>query len=154
VHYVTHFGVRVSELVDLEMMDITLMDRKGKLRVRAGKGEKQRVLPLNNTVRKSLQAWFDMRPETDQQKVFISQRGAIKTRAVQTLLVDLGKNARISKMTPHMARHTFGRPFGRLVNASRDATRWQKRVFSPWQGNAPRSVVLVSFQGTRASCAG
>ena len=31
-------GLRVSELINLEMMDITLMDRKGELRVRAGKG--------------------------------------------------------------------------------------------------------------------
>jgi len=107
-------GLRVSELIDLEMADITLMDRKGELRVRAGKGEKQRVLPLNNTVRKSLLAWFDVRPDTDQQKVFISQRGAIKARAIQTILEDLGKSTRISKITPHMARHTFAK---NLVNS-------------------------------------
>ena len=106
-------GLRVSELINLEMSDITLMDRKGELRVQSGKGEKQRVLPLNNTVRKSLNAWFDVRPETDLQKVFISQRGAIKARAVQSLLEDLGRSAHISKMTPHMARHTFAK---NLVN--------------------------------------
>jgi site-specific recombinase XerD len=108
-------GLRVSELINLEMMDITLMDRKGELRVRAGKGEKQRVLPLNNTARKSLIAWFDVRPKTDQQKVFILQRGTIKARTVQSVLEDLGKSARISKMTPHMARHTFAK---NLVNSA------------------------------------
>jgi site-specific recombinase XerD len=92
---------------------MTRTDRKGELRIRAGKGEKQNVLPLNKTVRKSLKAWFDMRPETDLQKVFISQRGAIKARAVQSILEDLGKSARISKMTPHIARHTFAK---NLVN--------------------------------------
>jgi integrase/recombinase XerC len=107
-------GLRVSELINLEMMDIILTDRKGELRVRAGKGEKQRVLPLNNSVRKSLKAWFDVRPETDLQNVFITQRGAIKARAVQSLLEDLGKSARISKMTPHMARHSFAK---NLVNS-------------------------------------
>jgi integrase/recombinase XerC len=107
-------GLRVSELINQEMMDISLMDRKGELCVRAGKGEKQRVLPLNNSARKSLKAWFDVRPETDLQKVFISQRGAIKARAVQSILEDLGKSARISKMTPHMARHTFAK---NLVNS-------------------------------------
>jgi integrase/recombinase XerC len=75
---------------------------------------KQRVLPLNNSARKSLKAWFDVRPETDLQNVFISQRGAIKARAVQSILEDLGKSARISKMTPHMARHTFAK---NLVNS-------------------------------------
>lgn len=107
-------GLRVSELTNLEMMDITLMDRKGELRVRAGKGEKQRVLPLNNTVRKSLKDWFDVRPKTDLQKVFISQRGAIKARAVQSFLENLGKSANILKVTPHMARHTFAK---NLVNS-------------------------------------
>src|SRR5574338_1223897 len=107
-------GLRVNELINLEMVDITLMDRKGELRVRTGKGEKQRVLPLNNTVRKSLKTWFEVRPETDLQKVFISQRGGMKVRAVQSLLEGLGKYANISKMTPHMARHTFAK---NLVNS-------------------------------------
>lgn len=107
-------GLRVSELTNLEMMDIVLMDRKGELRVHAGKGEKQRVLPINNSARKSLKAWFDVRPETVLQKVFLSQRGVMKARAVQCILEDLGKSARISKMTPHMARHTFAK---NLVNA-------------------------------------
>ena len=107
-------GLRVSELINLEMTDISMTDRKGELLVRAGKGEKQRVIPLNNTARKSLNAWFDVRPETVLIKVFTTQRGAATARAVQSLLEDLGKSARIQKMTPHMARHTFAK---NLVNS-------------------------------------
>jgi len=54
----------------------------------------------------------------------------------------------------HNLRHSCGRPFGRLVNASEDATRGQKRVFSPWRFSTPSGAGLVSFQGTRASCTG
>ena len=107
-------GLRVSELIDLELSDITITDRKGELLVRAGKGTRQRVIPLNNTVRKALKAWFDIRPETAPQKVFTTQRGAITSRAVQALLADIGKRARIQKMTPHMARHSFAK---NLVNS-------------------------------------
>jgi integrase/recombinase XerC len=107
-------GLRVSELTNLEMMDISMTDRKGELRVRAGKGEKQRVIPLNNTVRKALKAWFEVRPETASQKVFTTQRGAASARAIQSLLAELGKSADIQKMTPHMARHTFAK---NLVNS-------------------------------------
>ena len=107
-------GLRVGELVDLELSDITMTDRKGELLVRAGKGTRQRVIPLNNTARKTLKAWFDVRPEIALQKVFTTQRGAITSRAVQTLLADIGERSRIQKMTPHMARHSFAK---NLVNS-------------------------------------
>jgi site-specific recombinase XerD len=107
-------GLRVSELIDLELSDITMTDRKGELLVRAGKGTKQRVIPLNNTVRKALKAWFDVRPETALPKLFTTQRGAITSRAIQTILKDIGDRARIQKITPHMARHTFAK---NLVNS-------------------------------------
>ena len=107
-------GLRVSELTNLEMTDISMTDRKGELLVRAGKGEKQRVIPLNNTARKSLKAWFDLRPNAESEKVFTTQRGAATARAIQSLLEELGKSTHITKMTPHMARHTFAK---NLVNS-------------------------------------
>lgn len=107
-------GLRISELIDLELSDIMMTDRKGELLVRAGKGTRQRVIPLNNTARKALKAWFDVRLESTLQKAFTTQRGAITSRAVQTLLADIGKRARIQRMTPHMARHTFAK---NLVNS-------------------------------------
>jgi integrase/recombinase XerC len=107
-------GLRVSELIDLELSDITMTDRKGELVVRAGKGTKQRVIPLNNTARKALKAWFDIRPEGALQKVFTTQRGAMTSRTVQTLLAEIGVRAKIQKMTPHMARHSFAK---NLVNS-------------------------------------
>jgi len=100
--------------IDLALSDITITDRKGELLVRAGKGTRQRVIPLNNTARKAIKAWFDIRSETTLQKVFTTQRGTITSRAVQALLADIGKCARVQKITPHMARHSFAK---NLVNS-------------------------------------
>lgn len=107
-------GLRVSELVGLELSDVTVMDRKGEIRVRAGKGMKERVVPLNDTARKAIRAWLAVRPENCSQYLFISQRGPASTRAVQSILAEIGKDARIDHLTPHMARHTFAK---NLVNS-------------------------------------
>jgi site-specific recombinase XerD len=107
-------GLRVSELVGLELTDVTVLDRKGEIRVRAGKGMKERVVPLNDTARKAIRAWLAVRPENSSKNLFISQRGPASTRAVQSILEGIGKDARIDHLTPHMARHTFAK---NLVNS-------------------------------------
>jgi integrase/recombinase XerC len=107
-------GLRVSELVELELSDVTVLERKGEVRVRAGKGMKERVIPLNDTARKAIRAWLALRPNQSSNKIFISQRGPASTRAVQSVFEDIAKDARIDHLTPHMARHTFAK---NLVNS-------------------------------------
>ena len=48
----------------------------------------------------------------------------------------------------HHLHANCGRPFGRLINASPDATCYQEQVFSPWRFREPSNSGLVSFQGT------
>ena len=58
---------------------------------------------------------------------------------------------RVDNWVDDIARDLFdvpGRPFGRLVNASLDVTRYQERVSSPWRLRVPSHSGLVSFQGT------
>jgi integrase/recombinase XerC len=107
-------GLRVSELVGLELSDVTVSDRKGKIRVRDGKGTKERLVPLNDSARKAIRAWLSVRPDNESKNLFISQRGPASTRAIQSILEDIGRNARIEHLTPHMARHTFAK---NLVNS-------------------------------------
>lgn len=107
-------GLRVGELVNLEISDISMSDRKGDIRVRAGKGTKERVIPLNDTARKALMTWLAGRPQSVSNKVFLTQRGPATVRAIQSLLEDIGKDARVDSLTPHVARHSFAK---NLINS-------------------------------------
>ena len=66
-------------------------------------------------------------------------------KALRRVVKESGLNKRA---TVHTLRHSYGRPFGRLINASLDAIRCQRRISSPWRFNVPSHVGLVSFQGT------
>ncbi len=107
-------GLRVSELVDLEIEDIIMSERKGELRVRAGKGTKERIIPLNDSCRKAIKSWCSVRPTDKSNRVFTTQRGSATTRAIQTVLESIGDASRVENMTPHVARHTFAK---NLINA-------------------------------------
>lgn len=107
-------GLRVSELVALEIEDITFSERKGELLVRAGKGTKERTIPLNDSCRKAIKAWYSVRPMDKENRVFTTQRGPATTKAIQTILENIGEAAHVENMTPHVARHTFAK---NLINA-------------------------------------
>ena len=107
-------GLRVSELVALEIEDITFSERKGELRVRTGKGTKERNIPLNDSCRKAIKTWYSVRSIDNTNNVFTTQRGCATTRAIQTALESIGDAAHVENMTPHVARHTFAK---NLINA-------------------------------------
>ena len=46
-----HTGLRVGELCNLRLGDLAISERKGSVVVRSGKGDKDRVVPLNTDVR-------------------------------------------------------------------------------------------------------
>ena len=99
-------GLRVAELCELVMEDVTLAERSGWLRVRSGKGDKYRELPLNLSARGALSGWIARRP-AGPGHVFISkQHTALRPRAVQRMLAIIGRRAGV-KLTPHTLRHTF-----------------------------------------------
>ena len=104
-------GIRVSELVDLEMADLDLTE--GVLRVK-GKGRKDRLTPIGSQAIKALQRYFEMRqvggsgqPMTG--RVFLNKHGeSLSTRSVRRkldkYLVSAGLDPGIS---PHTLRHSF-----------------------------------------------
>lgn len=49
-----HTGLRISEAVSLKVEDVIIRERSGFVRVRHGKGDKYREVPLNVTVRRVL----------------------------------------------------------------------------------------------------
>jgi integrase/recombinase XerC len=106
-------GIRVSELVELEMSDLDLQE--GILRVR-GKGRKDRLTPIGSQAIHALQRYFELRSaggataggDADQ-RVFLNKHGeALSTRSVRRkldkYLVEAGLDPGIS---PHTLRHSF-----------------------------------------------
>src|SRR5687767_8342305 len=105
-------GIRVSELVELEISDLDLQE--GVLRVR-GKGRKDRFTPIGSQAIKALQRYFELRnadPKLASQttgRVFLNKHGqSLSTRSVRRkldkYLVQAGLDPGIS---PHTLRHSF-----------------------------------------------
>lgn len=145
-------GLRVSEIVDLQLTDLDLGAPTPLVRLRVrGKGDKERVVWLTADVMQQVECWLNERPQADRPYLFFNQHGRpLSVSGVQFRLKQYCLQAGV-QLSCHQLRHTFGRPFGRLVNASLDAIRHQRRIFSPWRFSTPSRAGLVSFQGTRAS---
>jgi integrase/recombinase XerD len=105
-------GVRVSELISLELDDINSTERNGKnnysfILIRSGKGDKSRKINLNADVVSAVNNYLKARPITKSNKLLIGQRGALTRLAVNKLLEKHSRNAKLDYVvTPHMARHT------------------------------------------------
>jgi integrase/recombinase XerC len=93
-------GLRVSELCNLKTSDLLLTERKATLTIRAGKGTKQRVIPINRDARQVLEQWL----------LFVGQRGEkLKVRSVQSAISRLAGLAGLPDVTPHVFRHSFAK---------------------------------------------
>ena len=103
-------GLRVGELCALDVSDMQLGERKGNLTVRSGKGQKQRLVPLNAEARIFLQQWLLYRPVVETSAIFIGQRNErVTARSVQRAVKRLADAAGLDDVTPHMLRHTFAK---------------------------------------------
>jgi len=111
-------GLRLSELVALRFENIDLAEHNGHLEI-AGKGRKERVVPLNLNARKAMQNWLHVRPENAKNgAVFIalehSTNGNLCDRSIQRIVRRFGEQAGLPNLIPQVLRHTFAK---NLVNA-------------------------------------
>ncbi len=107
-------GLRVSELVELNVDDINYEDKSIKF---YGKGNKERYVPLHSDTLKAIDEYLPERdkikPSNEDAKkaLFLSTRGnRISARSIQLFVKKYAKMAGIknaSKITPHKLRHTF-----------------------------------------------
>ena len=104
-------GLRVSELVGLELSNINL--NQGVVRV-IGKGQKERLVPIGDEAHESLNAYLtDSRPEllkgVQTDYVFVTTRKSGMTR--QAFWYMVRRYAELcdvsGKLSPHMLRHSF-----------------------------------------------
>ncbi|MDA8334647.1 MAG: tyrosine-type recombinase/integrase [Peptococcaceae bacterium] len=100
-----HAGLLVSEVCHLVRGDIRISDRKGTVRIRQGKGNKFREVPLSKTLRKILAAWLEQNPEGP---LFPNRCGQpITISGIEKLLAEYAYRAKLEEITPHRLRHAF-----------------------------------------------
>ena len=118
-------GLRRSEAVALELADYTA----GAVRVRAGKGRKERLVYPPSGARDAIEAWITVRGDwegallTPVLKGGRVQRRNLTDQAVMLRLRFLAKRAGISKLSPHDLRRTY---VGELLDAGADMATVQK----------------------------
>jgi integrase/recombinase XerC len=105
-------GLRVSELVGMNLDDLDLLD--GLVRIR-GKGKKERLSPLGSFAVKALQNWLKVRepatnlPAKHGSPVFLNRFGKrLTTRSIARMLEKYLKLTGLDLRTsPHTLRHSF-----------------------------------------------
>ena len=103
-------GLRLAELVALDIDDVRISARKGLVIVRSGKGDAYREVPLNALVRQVLEEWLAERKAKagdGERSVFVGRSGRrLSKRSVDDVVRGLGKDAGVS-LSAHLLRHTF-----------------------------------------------
>ncbi len=112
-------GLRLSELVDLDIRDVDLRDRTVRV---TGKGGKTRMLPVGRFAVQALTTWLYERralASPDEEAMFVSQRGGrLRQRAIQVRIERWAKQQGLGvHMHPHMFRHSFAT---HLLESSQD----------------------------------
>jgi integrase/recombinase XerC len=114
-------GLRLSELVGLDMEDVNLRSRVVRV---MGKGSKERLVPFNTSAGKTLRAWYSDRallrsavhpksripnPKSQADPVFVNARGGRLTgRSVQRLVARyVAACSTRFGISPHALRHSF-----------------------------------------------
>ena len=100
-------GLRLSELVLLDCNDLSLSD--GFIRVRHGKGGKQRQVPVGEKAVDAIQAWIRRRPDCESIALFVSAKGVrLGQRSVELRLAKWARKYGLAEhIHPHMLRHSF-----------------------------------------------
>jgi site-specific recombinase XerD len=117
-----HTGLRASECVDLQVGDLDL--NGGRLTVRQGKGQRDRVVYLSEVAQQSLADYLRTTPGPLTEALWLRPSGqAITYPWLLEHIARLGEAAEVAEVTPHRLRHTLAT---RLLNAGMDITRIQK----------------------------
>ena len=110
-------GLRIGELVGIDVDDVELRARLVKVR---GKGSKERIVPFGSKAEEAVRAWVSLRQvQPDQHALFTNYRGErITARSVRRLFERYVRGAALrAGVSPHTLRHSFAT---HLLNAGAD----------------------------------
>jgi integrase/recombinase XerC len=103
-------GLRVSECCAVDLADVSRDDGGPLVRVRKGKGGKERIVPIGGKAIAALDRWLVLRPELRPRSdaLFVNGRGGRLTpRSVQRHLAAQAARQGLDGVTPHALRHSF-----------------------------------------------
>ena len=99
-------GLRSSEVLNLKVNDLNWMS--GKLSIRQGKGQKDRILWLNEEDLELLQLWRERHPEQRDLLFTTLQGRPVSDRYLRAMVKRVADKAGIEKRVhPHLLRHSF-----------------------------------------------
>ncbi len=106
-------ALRLSELAALDLGDVSMSARRGRLKVRLGKGDAYREVPLNSACRAALEEWLAGRAEVlakqdqgDAKALWLARSGRrLSSRAIDLVVRQLATDAGL-KLSAHLLRHT------------------------------------------------
>ncbi|MDD5458541.1 MAG: tyrosine recombinase XerC [Phycisphaerae bacterium] len=116
-------GIRVSELVALNMDDVDFLSEVVHVR---GKGKKERVTPIGSSALQSIQHYIEFRnrraqnnENVDSKVLFINKHGKrLSTRSVRR---KMDKYLKIAGLDPHISPHTLRHSFAtHMINNGAD----------------------------------
>ena len=112
-------GLRLDELVRLDLRDLDLADRTVRV---IGKGSKTRILPVGRKALEALQLWFRERTSLaaiEETAVFVAKSGSrLQHRAVQRRIAYWARRKGLpARVYPHLFRHSFAT---HLLESSKD----------------------------------
>lgn len=132
-------GIRLSELVGLNVADYNVQQRQIKV---LGKGNKERVLPIGSKAEHALAKMMQKREElngslSNKDPLFITVKGnRIYPRYVQRLVKEyLDRVSEATKKSPHVIRHSFAT---RMLDRGADI-----RIIKEFLGHASLSATQI-----------
>ncbi|MDR0528103.1 MAG: tyrosine recombinase XerC [Zoogloeaceae bacterium] len=104
-------GLRVEELIKLNLADAAMMRGEGEVRV-SGKRGKTRLVPVGKAAREALEVWLAARAGLAREgelALFVSQRGTrLSIRMLQIRLKQRAAACAVgTRVHPHVLRHSF-----------------------------------------------
>ena len=129
----------MGELLALQLGDVELGERSGKVTVRQGKHGGFREVPLTRDVRHALEAYLEKHPDKGDPdaSLWLGTRGPLSNRSSVVRILDkYAYQAQIEAIKPHALRHTFAT---RYLEANPDDLRGLAALL----GHANLSTVMI-----------
>lgn len=101
VTLMAYAGLRISEVVNLKIEDVSIPARE--MIIRNGKGDKQRIVYINDKIVHALQEYLRIRPQGESEYLFVSRQGGKLNRTRFNQIF----NQYSDIITPHTIRHFY-----------------------------------------------